>query len=125
MVRLNDTERIEILMMIGYGDRRQSCAEVMNIFNEAHPDRQPISKPTIARTLKRFLETGDIKDRPKSGRSINVTTEESYMDVLLDVVENPKTSVQQIAINHNMSRYSIRKILGAEDQLNGQLGLPI
>jgi hypothetical protein len=30
MPYLNETERIEVLMMIGYGDRRRSCAEVMS-----------------------------------------------------------------------------------------------
>jgi hypothetical protein len=31
MPYLSETERIEVLMMIGYGDRRQSCAEVMTL----------------------------------------------------------------------------------------------
>jgi hypothetical protein len=31
MPYLSDTERIEVLMMIGYGDRRRSCAEVMTL----------------------------------------------------------------------------------------------
>jgi hypothetical protein len=31
MPYLNETERIEVLMMIGYGDRRRSCAEVMTL----------------------------------------------------------------------------------------------
>jgi hypothetical protein len=29
MLHLSETERLEVLMMIGYGDRRRSCAEVM------------------------------------------------------------------------------------------------
>jgi hypothetical protein len=31
MPYLSATERIEVLMMIGYGDRRRSCAEVMTL----------------------------------------------------------------------------------------------
>jgi hypothetical protein len=31
MPQLSETERIEVLMMIGYGDRRRSCAEVMTL----------------------------------------------------------------------------------------------
>jgi hypothetical protein len=31
MSYLSETERIEVLMMIGYGDRRRSCAEVMTL----------------------------------------------------------------------------------------------
>jgi hypothetical protein len=33
---------------------------------------------------------------------------------MLDVVENPKTLVQQLALNHNMSRRSIQKIMRRE-----------
>jgi hypothetical protein len=33
---------------------------------------------------------------------------------MLDVVENPKTSVQQLALNHNMSRRSIQTIMRRE-----------
>jgi hypothetical protein len=31
MPHLSETERIEVLMMIGYSDRRRSCAEVMTL----------------------------------------------------------------------------------------------
>jgi hypothetical protein len=31
MPHLSETERIEVLMMVGYGDRRRSCAEVMTL----------------------------------------------------------------------------------------------
>jgi hypothetical protein len=31
MPYLSETERIEVLMMIGYGDRKRSCAEVMTL----------------------------------------------------------------------------------------------
>jgi hypothetical protein len=31
MSYLSETERIEVLMMIGYGDRGRSCAEVMTL----------------------------------------------------------------------------------------------
>ena len=65
MARLNETERIEMLMMIGYGDRTR-FSQVVNIFNELHPDREAISKSTVSKTLQRFHETGGVKDRPKS-----------------------------------------------------------
>jgi hypothetical protein len=31
MSYLSETGRIEVLMLIGYGDRRRSCAEVMTL----------------------------------------------------------------------------------------------
>jgi transposase len=107
---LSETERIVVLMMIGYGDRKRSCAEVMTFFNEIHPNRQPISRSTVTRTWSRFNETGSVKERPKSGRPKIVTNDENSLNVMLDVVENFKTSVQQLALNHNMSRRSIQNL---------------
>ncbi|KAJ8947617.1 hypothetical protein NQ318_002626 [Aromia moschata] len=111
MARLSEIERIEILMIIGY-DR--SFDQVVVIFNELHPDREPLSKSTVSKTLQRFHETGGVKDRPKSGRPVSVTNEENSLNVMLDVVENPINSTQQRAVNHNMSRYSIQKICKRE-----------
>lgn len=114
MARLSETERIEVLMIIGYGDRRRSCDEVVDIFHELHPDRERLSKSTVSKTLQRFHETGGVTDRPKSGRPVSVTNEENSLNVMLDVVENPINSTQQRALNHNMSRYSIQKICKRE-----------
>lgn len=114
MASLSETERIEILMMIGYGDITRSFAQVVIMFNELHPERESISKSTVSKTLHRFHETGGIKDKPRTGRPVTVTNEENSLNVILDVVENPKTSAQQLALNHNMSRYSIQKITKRE-----------
>ncbi|KAJ8942234.1 hypothetical protein NQ318_003081 [Aromia moschata] len=97
MARLSEIERIEILMIIGYGDRRRSLDQVVVIFNELHSDREPLSKSTVSKTLQRFHETGGVKDRPKSGRPVSVTNEENSLNVMLDVVENPINSTQQRA----------------------------
>lgn len=114
MASLNETERIEILMMIGYGDRTRSFTEVVNLFNELHPDRDLISKSTVSKTLSRFRETGSVKDRPKVGRPVTATSEENSLNVILDVMENPTTSTQQLALTHDISRYSIQKIVKRE-----------
>lgn len=111
MVHLNDSERIEILMILGYGDRRRSYSEVVNIFNEIHPAREPISKSAVAKTFKRFRDTGGVRERPKSGRPKRVTNEENSLNVMLNLVENPKTSVRELALNNDMSRRSVQRIL--------------
>ncbi|KAK9736676.1 hypothetical protein QE152_g11360 [Popillia japonica] len=87
---------------IGYGVRMSRFAKVVHLFNELHPDRNSSSKYTVLRTLSRFRETGRVEDRPKVGRLIAVTNEENSANVMLDVVENPKTSIQLLALNHNM-----------------------
>jgi hypothetical protein len=68
MVHLSKTERIEILMMVGYGDRKRSCAQVVTIFNEIYSNREPISRTTLSKPLQRFQETGSVKDSGRPGR---------------------------------------------------------
>jgi len=115
MAHLNERNRIVILMMIGYGDRRRSYAQVANLFNENHPDRIPISKSTVLKTFQRFQETGSVKDREKVGRLSSVTNEDDSLNVMLNVTETPTTSIRQLALNHNMSRGSITKIMKREN----------
>ena len=54
MARLSERERIEILMMLGYGDRRRSLQDVCNLFNNTHPNRDPISKSVVGKNKKKI-----------------------------------------------------------------------
>ena len=44
MPQLAEHDPIEMLMMIGYGDRRRSYSEVVVLYNTIHEDREPIAK---------------------------------------------------------------------------------
>ena len=41
LVLLSETERIELLMIMGYGDKRGSFTQVVTLFSEIHPDEKP------------------------------------------------------------------------------------
>lgn len=66
--RLNKNERIEILMMIGYGDKKQSFVKVVSLFKKLHPDREPICKFIVTKFLHRFYETGDVINMQRGDR---------------------------------------------------------
>lgn len=55
MTNLSEFERTQILIYIGYGDKKRSFTEILIIFNENNPNRDPISKSTIFRTYNRYL----------------------------------------------------------------------
>lgn len=57
---LSERERITLLMIRGYGDRIRSLEEVRRLFNDTFPERDPISRSTVSRTIQRFEETGSI-----------------------------------------------------------------
>ncbi|EFN69196.1 hypothetical protein EAG_13720, partial [Camponotus floridanus] len=85
--------------------------EVVDLFNATYPDRNPISKSTVQKTVIRFHETGTVKDRPRSGRPKFATTDDNSLDVLQSFQENPHLSVPKAAQAHNISSKSVRKIL--------------
>ena len=41
LVLLSETERIELLMIMGYGDKTGSFTQVVTLFSEIHPDEKP------------------------------------------------------------------------------------
>lgn len=114
MVHLTETERIEILIMVGYGDRKRTQLEVCEIFNERYPHREPITQSVVSKTLKRFRETGNVKDLVKTGPQRSATNEDKKLDVLIEIEENPNISTRQLSLNHAVSKGSIQKILHSE-----------
>ncbi|KAJ8946691.1 hypothetical protein NQ318_006948 [Aromia moschata] len=65
---LNERDRIEILMMIGVGDRMRTQQEVCRLFHEMHPDREPVSQSTVSRIERKYRELGHVRDAPRQGR---------------------------------------------------------
>ncbi|EFN76733.1 hypothetical protein EAI_04129, partial [Harpegnathos saltator] len=102
--------RVLLLMYRGFRDRVGSYQEVADLFNATHPDRNHISKSIVQYTVTRFLETGTVQDRPRSGRPKSATNDMS-LDVLLSFQENPHTSVPRKAQAHDISQGSILNIL--------------
>lgn len=47
-------QRIEILVLQGYGDKQRSDQEVGNLFNALYLEKQ-IEKSTVSRTVRSFL----------------------------------------------------------------------
>lgn len=59
MLTLSKTETIEILTMISYGDRQRSYQNACDLFNNLHPERNPILQSAVL--VKKFKETRRIK----------------------------------------------------------------
>jgi hypothetical protein len=65
MAHLSVKQRIEILMIYGYSDRRRTQSEVCDLFNEVYPDN-PVAQGTVSQLIKKFRETGSIKNIKRS-----------------------------------------------------------
>lgn len=111
MVQLTEQERITLLMMIGYGDRRRSFQEASDLFNQSFPARDPISKSTTNRIFHNFEHMGTVKNLPKTGRRKTATNDNKSLDIMLALQEEPMTSVPKLALVYDNSERSIRRIL--------------
>lgn len=116
MAHLSAKQRIEILMMYGYGDRRRTQREVCDLFNQLYPDT-PISQSGISNLIKKFRETGSISNMQRTGRPKSATNEDKVLNVMLSVQETPKVSTREIAENLEMSYKSVHRILRKEKLL--------
>ena len=62
MAPLTEIERIELLMMVGYGDRLRRHEELCALFNEVHFERRPIARSTAGRIVAKFNQTGNLRN---------------------------------------------------------------
>lgn len=59
MVQLSEQERITLLMMIGYGDRRRSFQEATDLFNQSFL----IEIPFLNQLLIEYFKTLSIREQ--------------------------------------------------------------
>ncbi|KAJ8912480.1 hypothetical protein NQ315_014580 [Exocentrus adspersus] len=111
MDKLTETQRIEILMMIGYGDRKRTEIEVRDLFNNTHPDYQ-IHRSTVGRILQKYRFSGHVKDLPRTGRP--PVPDDVQLDVLLTVAVNPHVSTRQVGLDLQISHMTAHRILKRE-----------
>ncbi|KAJ8912794.1 hypothetical protein NQ315_002552 [Exocentrus adspersus] len=111
MDKLTETQRIEILMMIGYGDRKRTEIEVRDLFNNTHPDYQ-IHRSTVGRILQKYRFSGHVKDLPRTGRP--PVPDDVQLTVLLTVAVNPHVSTRQVGLDLHISHMTAHRILKRE-----------
>jgi len=69
------------------------------------------SQIIVVCTIERFEESDNVRNRPKSDRPATATNENKTLDVLQSFVEDPHTSINCVAQQHEIGTASIYKIL--------------
>ncbi|KAJ8934061.1 hypothetical protein NQ318_005111, partial [Aromia moschata] len=80
-MHLTITERIELLIMIGCGDKTRSQNAVCEMFNQKYPNKH-INQSTVNKIEKKFREHGNVNDLPK-GRRPKVANEEMSLNKII------------------------------------------
>ncbi|KAJ8945669.1 hypothetical protein NQ318_012387 [Aromia moschata] len=118
MAHLTVTQRIEILLFIGCGNKTRTQQEVCNLFNATCPDN-PITQSTVSKIESKFRETGDIKvvlplkDLSKPGRP--KITRDKKIDIVLNMEENPQSTSTPVGSENEVSQTTILGILRKEN----------
>ncbi|KAG8241804.1 hypothetical protein J6590_078656 [Homalodisca vitripennis] len=95
-MELSETDRINILIMRGYGDLKRSYQTVADLFHERFPNRPPISKNGVVTTVRRFEENATVKDLRRNGRPKTATNEDMATDETDETVVSLCFDLQQI-----------------------------
>lgn len=99
-------------MMIGFGNRIRTQAEVARLFNQEHPDLPQISQTTVSRIERQYRENGHVRTLPRNRQP--KIDEETKVNVLLTYEDNPVTPARQVARDLGVSHTSVLKILKEE-----------
>lgn len=111
-MRLTEKERMEILIMLGTGDKTRTQQEVSEMFNNKYPHRERISKSAVSKIERKWRDTGSVKDLTGKGRP--TISDEKKLDLLLTYEENPHSSTTQAACDNDVHRTTVAKILKKE-----------
>ncbi|KAJ8961718.1 hypothetical protein NQ318_021318 [Aromia moschata] len=95
MSYLTESLKIEILMMIGYGDRARTQCEVVRLFRETHTDLSPLNEGTISKIEAQYREMGHVRKVPNKRQA--VVDDDTKLNLLLALEENKITPARQLA----------------------------
>ena len=80
-------------------------------FRDVFPNSEIPARQTIYRLVKKFEETGSVKDAPRSDRLTSVTAEENVQLVSQNFLLNPQTSQRYAARELEISRSTLQRIM--------------
>ena len=112
--KLSERERVSVLMMRGWGDRVRYYNQVRLLLNRTFRNGEGlslVSKSTIERTVRRFMNLGSIKDLQRTGRPKSAGSEEMQMDIAQALVENPHLSLRRASDEGDVAPETVRNIL--------------
>jgi hypothetical protein len=100
--------RVRIVRL--YSECGENASETVRLFQEEFPD-DSMSVPTVIRINRNFDETGDVKDRARSGRPRTGRSEENQFDVAIRIVQSPEKSTRQMSAETGIPPTTVRRIL--------------
>ncbi|KAL1493257.1 hypothetical protein ABEB36_011344 [Hypothenemus hampei] len=96
-MHLVESQRIGVLMMIGYGNRTRKESEMCDLFNVKYPDHH-IIQATVNKIKWKFRTVGHVSDKYK-GRNSKIP-EDKKLDNFLSFQENPNNPFAKLHLSN-------------------------
>ena len=87
-----------------------SCNDVRNLFSNKYGTVNPPSNDTIWNVVRKFKETGSVKNREKN-RTKSVLNEDCIQEIRDKIIDDPHTSIRKLSSQMNISYGSTRNAL--------------
>ena len=108
MIRYSKEKRTRILQTY---IRTMSITEAQRDYRIHFETRISPSKNTIKSLYRKFADTGNVNDKPRSGRKRSIRTEDVIERVAVSITDNPKTSTRKRASQLTISQSTLCRIL--------------
>ncbi|KAJ8935681.1 hypothetical protein NQ318_016799 [Aromia moschata] len=95
-------------MVIG----RELNAKLFACFEKTHPDLPPLNQGTISKIEAQYREMGHVRKVPSKRQA--VVDDDTKLNLLLALEENPITPARQLAPDSNLNHKTVLKILKYE-----------
>ena len=94
VLKFTTKEKVEIVLIVG--DHYNTYREAAKIFNARYPNKI-ISHVTVGDIFNKFKSTGTVSNKFSNKHQVWRTDEDTQLEVLQAVVENPKISLRNIS----------------------------
>ena len=108
MIRYSKKERTRIVQTY---IRTMSITEIQRDYMIHFEARISLSKNTIKSLYRKFADTGNVNEKPGSGRKRSIRTEDLIKRVAVSNTYNPKTSTRKRASQLTISQSTFFRIL--------------
>lgn len=100
-----------IFLVTNYYKLDADYRAICELFTEHFPNSPVPTYRNIHKLHTKFQRTGNVADAPRSGRPRSARTEENKMRVAQTFVENPRLSGKRAAVQLDLSRRSLHRIM--------------
>lgn len=108
MVQFSNAEKLDMICI--YGEARRNAKEAVRIYANRYPDRRLPSDKTFTSLAKSLAQNGCFNERTRKKQK-TATDEDHTVAVLGQMVLEPHSSTRQVAMECDISKSSIQRIL--------------